>query len=201
MSENAKVQTKKRAKRKRAGPEEQLAAEISGCEEEYRHWKLLYEEGGQDPLYADGVNLSLTRNHIVYHKRKIEELCAELGRVKPEIYYRELPPEVPYDYMAQADSIRKQALDALRDYESSKSYIALCSKKKELGPKQREEICLAAVLGYVEELRRAIHEDDLIAMRRHRDSERYLHSFDDCLKRAEQVKPETYQLSLFDMSA
>ena len=201
MSENAKVQTKKQTKRKRAGPKEQLAAEVFFCEEEYGQWKLLYEEGGQDPFYADGVNLSFTRNHIVYHKGRIESLCAELGREKPEIYYRELPPEVPYDYMAQADSIRKQALDALQDYESSKSYIALCSKKKELGPKQREEICLAAVLGYVEELRRAIHEDDLITMRLHWNSERYLQSFDDCLKRAEQVKPEAYQLTLFDMSA
>ena len=34
-------------------------------EREFRHWDDLYHHGGYDPFYADGMNLNLTRNHII----------------------------------------------------------------------------------------------------------------------------------------
>ena len=37
----------------------------------YAQWESLYKQGGSDPFYADGVNLNLVRNHILYFKRHI----------------------------------------------------------------------------------------------------------------------------------
>ena len=36
------------------------------------HFKDVYENGCSDPFYADGLNLNLIRNHIIYRKRMIE---------------------------------------------------------------------------------------------------------------------------------
>lgn len=41
---------------------------------EYEHWEYLKEYGGSDPHYDDGVNMNLTRNHIIYYKNELEDL-------------------------------------------------------------------------------------------------------------------------------
>ena len=78
---------------------------------DYARWDYLYTEGGSDPNWADGCNLNLIRNHIIYHKRKMEEL-----QYFPDIYYRKLPPMVDNSYMAHADKIRAQAKKSLEEY-------------------------------------------------------------------------------------
>ena len=35
------------------------------------------EHGGSDPNYDDGVNMNLTRNHIIYYKNELEDLYGE----------------------------------------------------------------------------------------------------------------------------
>ena len=46
---------------------------LEELEKAYAQWESLYLQGGSDPFYADGVNLNLVRNHILYFKRQIEE--------------------------------------------------------------------------------------------------------------------------------
>jgi hypothetical protein len=40
---------------------------------EYDHWNYLYTHGGQDPFWADGCNMNLTRDHIANIKMQMEE--------------------------------------------------------------------------------------------------------------------------------
>lgn len=43
-------------------------------EERIAHWKYVYENGSGDPFWADGVNLNLIRNHVIYYLRQLKEL-------------------------------------------------------------------------------------------------------------------------------
>lgn len=70
---------------------ENLAGELASS---FAQWEYLKEHGGSDPFYADGTNMNLVRNHIMYYKnRMVEEYGADYEKY-PEIFYRELPPEV-----------------------------------------------------------------------------------------------------------
>lgn len=203
MSENAekKKSEKKVRGKKRDGPEARLTKEVEACEKEYQRWQSLYEFGGSDPFYTDGSNLHLVRNHLIYFKKKMEEICEETGIQLPEIYYRELPPEVPREYMARVDEIRQAARESLAVYEKNPNFLALCEKGKQISPKQKKEVYFDSIMWYVAGLRKAIEEDDLVIMRRHKDCTVYASSFQSCLERIEKLQPEEYQLTLFDMIA
>lgn len=41
------------------------------------NWIKINENGCNDPFWADGVNMNLLRNHILYAKRKISEICSK----------------------------------------------------------------------------------------------------------------------------
>lgn len=75
----------------------QLCAEIT---REIKHWEYINQNGCNDPFWADGCNMNLTRNHIIYGKRRIEEICEEHGIPIPEEMYLPTPPEVDNYYMA-----------------------------------------------------------------------------------------------------
>lgn len=105
MSTNLKKSSATQS-RKRDGPMELLKQSVKDCLERYQHWKKLYEDGGSDPYYTDGVNLALVRNHIIYYKKQMEEACLALACDLPDVYFRALPPEVPEGYMAKPDEIR-----------------------------------------------------------------------------------------------
>lgn len=67
---------------------------------EIEHWKAINQNGCNDPFWPDGVNMNLTRNHIIYYQRLIWEICAENQLPFPEEYYFSPPPEVDKNYMA-----------------------------------------------------------------------------------------------------
>ena len=50
---------------------ENLAEEL---EKSFERWEHLKEHGGSDPFYADGTNMNLVRNHIMYYKNKMVEI-------------------------------------------------------------------------------------------------------------------------------
>ncbi len=54
--------------------------------------------------------MNLTRNNIIYGKRRLEELCGEAGVDLPEEYYLPTPPEAPKWYMADITSDRAKQL-------------------------------------------------------------------------------------------
>lgn len=56
------------------------------------------------------------------------------------------------------------------------------------------------VINYAKGLEAAIASDDLVAMRRHENPERYLPSFEQCARRVRELKPpENEQISLFSL--
>ena len=71
-----------------------------GIIESINHWKYINKNGCNDPSWPDGCNMNLVRNHIIWYKRRLEELCAAAGTPLPEEYYLPTPPEVDKNYMA-----------------------------------------------------------------------------------------------------
>lgn len=184
---------------------ENLAEELTAS---FERWEYLKEHGGSDPFYADGTNMNLVRNHIMYYKnRMVEEFGADYEKY-PEIFYRELPPEVKDSYMARAGEIRDGAAQALEYYISDPNFLYLLANKDMLTEKEAKQISLYNVLGYASGLARAIKDGDLITMRRHAGRpESYLESFAQCATRMMELidekkkEPELVQgngqLSLF----
>ncbi|MBO5274479.1 MAG: hypothetical protein J6I45_07695, partial [Clostridia bacterium] len=72
-------------------------------EESYARWNQIKAEGSGDPFWEDGVNMNLVRNHIISYRRQILELVGEDNL--PDIFDREIPPEVPQNFVANADLI------------------------------------------------------------------------------------------------
>lgn len=81
-------------------PEQQIDECCKRIKEEIDHWKDTNEYGCHDPFWPDGCNMNLVRNHIIYYRRKIEELCRIHDVRLPSEYYLPVPPEVDNEYMA-----------------------------------------------------------------------------------------------------
>lgn len=176
-------------------PEENLLNEL---EKAYSHWENLYESGGSDPFYADGVCLNLVRNHIIFFKQRIETERPE--DMKSELYQKPLPPEVDPSYMARADEIREHAKQSLERYKADPDYKYLWHHRNALSTAEGKATFLPAVLGYVSGLEFAIRDGDLVAMRRHENPDCYIESFHDCAKRVRQVL-DNQEPNLFTMAA
>lgn len=81
-------------------PEQKIKDLSEQIREKINRWKDLNENGGYDPFWPDGMNMNLTRNHILYAKHRIMELCEEHGIQTPGEMYFPVPPEVHDNYMA-----------------------------------------------------------------------------------------------------
>ena len=141
----------------------------------YERWDYLYKHGGSDPFWSDGVNANLLRNQLIYCKRKIEEQNSLF--LLPDCFYREIPPELPRDYMARPDEIRENARKAMEIIDADEDLKFVREQSINLSKKQLDQLCIPAILGYPETLRSAIAENDLITMRRYENPDRYLISF------------------------
>ena len=80
--------------------EEQLKDNCKRLAAEIANWKYINQNGCNDPFWPDGSNMNLVRNHIIYYKHQIEQICKENGLQLPEEYYIPTPPEVDNGYMA-----------------------------------------------------------------------------------------------------
>lgn len=149
----------------------------AALENEYARWEELFTKGGSDPFWTDGSNLSLVRNHILYYKEQLAKQENSLFGL-PDIYYRETPPEVDCDYMARPDEIRENARKAMEIIDADKNLKFVREQAPSLSEAQLKQFCIAAIINYAENLRRAIAEDDLIIMRRYENPEHYLESFE-----------------------
>lgn len=181
--------------------ETDLAVEL---ENKYIRWEHYKVYGGSDPFYADGGNMNLIRNHIISYKRQIEEKYQKDASLYPPIYYRELPPEVSNDYMANAGEIRDKAREALEIYLSDSNFQYLLMNYEILSKKEAEKISVHNVLGYVSGLAYALKQEDLVSLRRHaKGYAGYLESFADCAEKMKAIlsnperKPVEQQLTLF----
>lgn len=157
---------------------EDLAAEMA---KSFEQWEYLKEHGGSDPFHADGTNMNLVRNHIMHYKNEMIEQYGTDYEKYPEIFYREIPPEIKSSYMARTGEIKDGAAQALQHYITDTNFLYLFANKDMLSEKEAKQISLYNVLGYVSGLARAIKDGDLITMRRHAGRpEGYLESFAQC---------------------
>ena len=88
-------------------PQEQLETMLNELAREHRHWEAIRDCGCNDPFWADGTNMNLTRNHIIHDRNRIKELCDENGLTLPAEWYLPIPPEVDNDYMANFDQEKR----------------------------------------------------------------------------------------------
>ena len=141
----------------------------------YKRWDYLYEHGGSDPFWSDGVNANMIKNQIIYCKSKIENENSLF--LLPDAYYRDIPPELPNNYMARPDEIRENARKAMAIIDADENLKFVREQSKGLSEKELKRFCIPAIIGYAENISRAIADDDLITMRRYECPERYLDSF------------------------
>ena len=167
---------------------ESLTAEL---ERDYARWDDLLENGGSDPTWADGVNMNLVQGRIVANRRILTELCGDGTR--PAILEREEPREMPNDYMAKPDAIRQAARHSLEVYRSNPTYLWCAEQAARIPAGMLKGSVIPTILGYVSGLETFIREDDLVAMRRHRNPDRYLDSFDRCRREIEKLLPAIRQ--------
>lgn len=185
--------------RKEKSPEQQLKEISKELKSEIDCWHSLRTQGENDPLWADGYNMNLTRNHVIYDKERIKMICEENSLDLPEEYHIPTPPKVPNYYMAKPKQILKDAEESLAKYKADENYKWLINCNASTNVKGK--VCYGAVVGYVFGLEEAIKRNDLVAMRRHRNPEAYLESFAECRKRIEEAMAEETgdgQIELFD---
>ena len=156
------------------GKQTDYAAEL---EKSYARWDHLKEYGGSDPFWPDGVSMNLVRNHIIYYKEQLAKQENTLFEL-PEAYYRELPPETDCDYMARPDEIREDARKAMERIDTDENLKFVREQSPNLSAQQIKQWSIPAIINYAENLRRAINDDDLVIMRRYRNPERFLESFE-----------------------
>lgn len=147
----------------------------AALENSFARWDFIHEHGCSDPFWADGVNMNLVRNHIMYYKQQLSEEATLF--LLPKAYYREVPPEVDNNYMARPDEIRQNAARSMQIIDADENLKFVQQQSVHLTEKQLKQLCIPAILGYAENLRRAISEDDLLTMRRYENPNGYLESF------------------------
>lgn len=147
---------------------------------EYERWNHLYTYGGNDPFFTDGCNLNLVRNHIISYRMQLEELS-----YAPEVYYRELPPEIDDSYMARKEEIRERAQNTLTLLLSNEDYQFLLKNKNSITEKDSQQIGLQNVLGYVKRFQAYLNEDNLCQLRRYAQDTIYTSSFTLCREKME----------------
>lgn len=92
---------------KKKTPEQEIRTLCKNIRGEIDHWEYINRNGCNDPFWPDGVNMNLTRNHIIYAKRQIVEICEEHGIPIPEEMYLPIPPKVNDYYMANLKQKRR----------------------------------------------------------------------------------------------
>ena len=100
--------------KKKKTPEQELIELRYRIVDERNDWKYINDNGCNDPSWPDGSNMNLVRNHILYCRVSIEEICKEAGIPFPEEYFLPIPPEVPENYMANLK--QKDRVKRLRDF-------------------------------------------------------------------------------------
>lgn len=109
---------------------EQLRKDIV---QQIEQWQYLREYGCQDPFYSDGENMWLIRNHIIYDKNRLLELCED-GNL-PEEYYLPTPPEVDRNYIAAKNEyfdVRRERIEKCDDKITTKMPVDIDTRVGEL---------------------------------------------------------------------
>lgn len=88
-------------------PEQELQELCRHIRQEIENWESINQYGCNDPFWPDGTNMNLTRNHIIYAKYRITEICAVNKIPIPEEAYLPVPPKVDEYYMSSLKQKRR----------------------------------------------------------------------------------------------
>ena len=99
---------------KQKTPEQELKLLRKNLLHERAIWEHINENGCNDPFWADGCNMNLTRNHILSYRNEIAKWCEEHNLPLPEEYFLKVPPEVDDYYMANFN--QKARVDRLKQH-------------------------------------------------------------------------------------
>lgn len=88
-----------------------------------KRWDYLKKNGGSSPFYADGCDLNLVRNHMIYYQHLMEEICRENKLSLPDSFYIDLPPLMDDSYMVRSEEIRVHAKESLSLYMADENYL------------------------------------------------------------------------------
>lgn len=157
----------------------------------YEQWDHLYQYGGQDPFWPDGVNLNLVRNHIVYYKQLLIELQTSAEEEQLSLFScalttdnRPVPPEVDDNYMAQTELIRTNAIQTYHRLQEDPATQYILSVKG-VGAIEEKQLHKSAFINYFRTLESAINQDDFVAMRRYQNAEYWIAVFQ---KKAQDIR-------------
>lgn len=87
-----------------------LVEAANGITESIKRWNHLFNYGGSDPAWPDGVNMNLVRNHISFFKHEIETICVETELPVPDEYRLPTPPYIDNNYFARPESERAKRI-------------------------------------------------------------------------------------------
>lgn len=130
----------------------------------YKRWEELFNNGGSDPFWSDGVNLNIVRNHIIYWKRRIGEEKPEL--MESELYKKPIPKKMSNGYMACSNEIRIKAKKVLDSIYDNADYKYICSHYFELSDEEKNETKASLIINVVNGYEKSLLEDNLIELRR-----------------------------------
>lgn len=190
--------------KKKLDPKQEIIQLQKNIRSEQDQWNVLRDHGGHDPFWADGVNMNLTRNHIIYAVRTVKQICDNNGFEVPEwIHGVLIPPEVDENYMARKEEIRANAKKMYAKILKDPNYNYLQKAMPRLSSDLLKRFSVSAVMGYAENLKNALVSDDYITMRRY-EWTWYLDSFKQCaekIKAARKIHKAGEQLTFADIMA
>lgn len=100
---------------KKEKAEQQLQNLCQEAKDTIARWKSHKENGCSDPFYPDGVNMNCLRNHLIYYKRQIKEICTKHGMTLPPEAFLPGLPYTDSNYFAKPKSDRaKRIMDRPR---------------------------------------------------------------------------------------
>lgn len=168
--------------------------------EELEHWEEIYNHGCQDPFCPDGVNLNLTRNHILWYKRQIEENLEE--KDYPECYSLPVPPEVEQGYIADREGILADAQLTLKTVQNTQdyAYLSTYTQTHRMDDGIDKRLSIVRTMRYLSD---AIDRRDYVYMRKYRKPDLLLSQLHDARVEVERMTEEKKelpqgQLSIFD---
>lgn len=94
-------------RRKRRPLKEEYDECVTALKERFERHAEILTKGTTDPFYPDGVNANLVRNHILYYRKRLEEICSQSFLALPEVYFRPVLEPVDENYMAPGSRAAK----------------------------------------------------------------------------------------------
>jgi hypothetical protein len=159
-------------------------------DELWEKWMDIHNNGNKkDGVNTDGFNLELIHNEIKNCIEKLEKNSEYVGDLS-------LPPNVDPNYIANPNTIRKDARKALNIYKKDENLQFLLHVFG-LSKKEKEKVGYNEVVNYYHELEKAIATDDLITMRHKSRTAAYLFRFKEVAAEVRKMGKTLQQKTLF----